>query len=143
MYFKLNVIIKMENLSKKASNQNFCAKLNPEEGKIIIVGSSIGAKANQQLNDLLDKLNSFVLNPTKKTHVQIYLSYFDTTSASIIWKIFRTLEKLNVSKRSKVQVTWLNNEEDWDLIESANVYQEICPSLPIKKTIWSDFNVAC
>ncbi len=125
----------MNNFISPNCNSNLNISFNQEIGKVEIIGASIGSPAVDQLKALLNSIKVYSKNPAPTTNMIISLDYFNTRSASIIYMIFKILETMNQSKESKVSVTWFALENDDDLIESADVYKEICPNLPIQTKI--------
>lgn len=133
----------MENLTTISTKQRIKTTLIQERGVISIVGSSIDPESRHELEKLLLTIKSYVKNPAPTTIVDIRLNYFNTRSANILWKIFKVLEGLQQSKQSVTLVKWHAMDDDFDLIESANLYQDICPNLPIEKIIWPNCEIPC
>ena len=133
----------MENLTTISSRQRIKTTLIQEKGFVSIVGSSIDPDSRHELEKLLCSILSYAKNPAPTTIVDISLNYFNTRSANILWKIFKVLESLNQSQKSVTSVKWYAEDDDYDLIESAKLYQDICPNLPIQKIIFLNSEIPC
>jgi hypothetical protein len=121
----------MSKLFTSHTDKNLSIKFNTKNGKGTITGTSIDLDSTNKLANLTSILKEYAKEPAKETTIAVKLEYFNTRSASNIWKVFKTLEELNLSKKSKASVTWCTEPGDKDLIETAKVYQSLCPSLPI------------
>ena len=77
------------------------------------------------------ELKKYAKHPNKVTKLHVKLDYFNTSSATLLFKIMKTLEQMKLKTKSQVFVMWGAEEDDEDLIEAAVDYQEICPNLNI------------
>ena len=101
------------------------------KGEIYIKGEAVGEVSRNKLAELTSELKKYAKFPNKVTKLHIKLDYFNTSSATLIFKIMKTLELMKLKTKSQVFVMWGAEEDDEDLIEAAVDYQEICPNLNI------------
>ncbi|MDA9563076.1 SiaC family regulatory phosphoprotein [Flavobacteriales bacterium] len=125
----------MSTLFTSQSDENLQVHFNGNSGEGTIAGTSIGLNSTNALHNLASILKEYAKNPAKETSLTVGLCYFNTRSASKIWEIFKVLEELNLSEKSKASVIWHSQSDDKDLIETGEVYQSLCPSLPIHTKI--------
>ena len=125
----------MNNILVSDRRTELVVNFNIEKGEIIVSGGATTPESEFKLNFLLDSLESYQNNPAEKTNVKISFTYFNTKSATLVWRIFKILEKIKISQKSIVSILWFVEADDEDLMESANEYQDIFPSLTIKQEI--------
>ena len=96
-----------------------------EAGYIELKGKSIPENSVQFYKQIFDWLDNYAANPKESTKVLVQLEYFNTSSSKCILDIFRIMESLHNSGRSKVTIAWLYDEEDEDMMETGEDYQTI------------------
>jgi hypothetical protein len=70
-------------------------------------------------------------SPPATIMLTIKLEYLNSKSSRIILHILKMLEQIYIQDKSKVQVTWLFEEDDLNLYEAGNVYKSIV-NIPFK-----------
>ncbi len=98
--------------------------LEPESGKLKIYGKSCPANAHKFYSPIFEWIDSYIENPSKKTILEFYLSYFNSASAIIILNIMKKIETLSESGK-KVKIKWLYNENDDLLYEAGKDFEKI------------------
>jgi len=96
-----------------------------EAGYIELKGKSIPENSVQFYKQVFDWLDNYAANPKESTKVLVQLEYFNTSSSKCILDIFRIMESIHNSGRSKVSIAWLYDEEDEDMMETGEDYQTI------------------
>lgn len=96
-----------------------------QAGYIELKGKSIPENSVQFYKQIFDWLDNYSANPKESTKVLVQLEYFNTSSSKCILDIFRIMESLHNSGRSKVTIAWLYDEEDEDMMETGEDYQTI------------------
>lgn len=94
-------------------------------GYIELKGKSIPENSVQFYKQIFDWLDNYAANPKDSTKVLVQLEYFNTSSSKCILDIFRIMESIHNSGRSKVTIAWLYDEEDEDMMETGEDYQTI------------------
>ena len=95
-----------------------------ESGKLRIYGKSCPDNPFEFYAPIFKWIDSYLENPSKKTVLEFYLSYFNTASAKIILNIMKKMENLSKSGK-KVTVKWVYNENDENLLEAGEDYEKI------------------
>ena len=96
-----------------------------EAGYIELKGKSIPENSVQFYKQIFDWLDNYAANPKESTKVLVQLEYFNTSSSKCILDIFRIMDSIHNSGRSKVTIAWLYDEEDEDMMETGEDYQTI------------------
>ncbi len=96
-----------------------------QAGYIELKGKSIPENSVQFYKEVFDWLNNYAANPKETTKVLVQLEYFNTSSSKCILDIFRIMESIHNSGKSKVSIAWLYDEEDEDMMETGEDYQTI------------------
>jgi len=94
-------------------------------GELTIMGRSINENIVEYYQPALDWLMLLKEKPPATITLTINLEYFNTKSSMIILHFFKILEEIQSKKLSKVQVNWLYEEDNQDMLESGNDYQSI------------------
>ena len=107
-------------------------ELYQNSGFIKVSGVSISSRGVSALKQLIESIKEYSKHPHDTTRLDIELYYFNTQSALAIYNILITLQSLNKSGNSTVEVNWIVESDDDVLQEAADDFQSICPDLPIK-----------
>ena len=110
----------MEGTAKTPSN-NFSA----DSGTLEINGRSIPENSFEFYQPVYEWLDSYALKPAAVTSATIQLEYFNTSSSKCLLDIFRKLEALHKSEGSEVNVVWMYEEDDEDMMEAGDDYRTI------------------
>ena len=57
--------------------------------------------------------------------MKVCLEYFNTSSSKCLLDIFRRLETINLSGKTKVIVSWFYETDDEDMMEAGEDYQAL------------------
>lgn len=77
------------------------------------------AEFYQQVYHWLDR---YAENPAPDTGVNVYFEYFNTSSSKCLLDIFRKLESIHASGKSRVSVLWNFEKDDEDMMETGEDY---------------------
>jgi hypothetical protein len=105
-------------------------RFDSETGMIEIEGRSIPENSIEFYKPLVDWLDEYSNNPTKKTVVNIKLEYFNTSSSKCILDVFKKLETIFKNEQDVV-INWYYEEDDEDMLEAGEDYQSIL-KIPFK-----------
>lgn len=120
----------MENLQLEGSAKTPQVNFDSQNGKLMLKGRSIPENSIEFYKPLNDWIDSYALEPTEVTTIDIKLEYFNTSSSKCILDLFKKLEKINGAK-TEVSVNWYFEEDDEDMEEAGEDYQAII-KLPFK-----------
>ena len=98
--------------------------LERESGKLKIYGKSCPDNPFEFYAPIFEWIKGYMENPSKKTILELYLSYFNTASAKIILTIMKKMENLSKSGK-KVTIRWVYNENDEILLEAGEDFERI------------------
>ena len=96
----------------------------PEKHSIEIKGKSIPENHAVFFTPVMDWLNDYIEKAPKKTRVDVYLEYFNTSSSKVLLKIFKTLEEIQ-TKDKDIEIYWYYEEDDLDMKECGQDYQSM------------------
>ena len=81
-------------------------------GKITFGGISMPEDAATFYFGIMDWLSDYYRNPCKNTEVTVNFRYLNSSSSSMIFKIFHFLKRLQDSGKSNISCTWYYEESD-------------------------------
>ncbi len=94
-------------------------------GSLEIKGKSIPENSIEFYKPVYDWLDSYTAQPKDQTLLTVQLEYFNTSSSKCLLDLFRKLENIHTSGKGKVNVKWLYEEDDEDIMEAGDDYQTI------------------
>ena len=90
-----------------------------------ISGKSIPENSIEFYQPVYNWLDQYAAAPEKKTVLKVQLEYFNTSSSKCLLDIFKKLDALQKSGRGEVEVRWMYEEEDEDMMEAGADYAAI------------------
>lgn len=123
----------MENFYLEETTKTPEINLNAQTGKFVISGRSIPENSIEFYKPMFDWLDAYADDASDKTHVDVKLEYFNTSSSKCLVEVFRRLEEIK-NKGKDIEVTWFYEEDDEDMQESGEDFKEII-NLPIKMSL--------
>ena len=121
----------MKKYSVEGTSVTPLINFDPEKGNLEIRGFSIPENSIEfyrPLNEALDLYASST--PLPETNVTIELEYFNTSSSKCLLGLLRKLESMNKTE-SKVNINWLYEEGDEDMLQAGQDYNAII-NIPFK-----------
>ena len=106
-------------------------EIKPSEGFISITGCSIPENADRFFTPVQDAVDHYAISPHTSTTVRVNLNYFNSSSSKYLLDMFKRLEDLHVSGRSKVLLEWSYQEGDLDMKEAGEDYRSLI-EFPVK-----------
>lgn len=61
---------------------------------------------------IMDWISDYYRKPNKETSVKIAFRYINSTSSSMLMRIFHTLKNLQETDKTNIQCTWYYEKED-------------------------------
>ncbi len=99
-------------------------------GVISISGRAIQIDSSKFWNSMNSKLNEFLQNSLEKVSIRFQMEYIHSSSIESLLR-FLELLKLNTKKDKCIEVEWLYENGDEDMLELGNFINEIV-KLPMK-----------
>ena len=115
----------MNSLVMEGTAKTPSISFSSDSGNLSIGGRSIPENSAEFYQPVYDWLDQYALKPAPVTSITIQLEYFNTSSSKCLLDIFRKLEALHKSERSEVNVMWMYEEEDEDMLEAGDDYRTI------------------
>ncbi|MBX7095295.1 MAG: DUF1987 domain-containing protein [Flavobacteriales bacterium] len=109
-------------------------RFNGDEGILEISGRSIPEISSEFYQPIIDWVKAYGQSPKEETKVVARFEYFNTSSSKSILDIFKALEDIHKSGKSKVSIDWIYTEDDESMEEAGEEYR-ILLSVP--------FNIKC
>jgi len=94
-------------------------------GNFELKGKSIPENSIIFYKPLFEWLDKYIENPAPKTILNIQLDYFNTSSSKSIVDLFKKLELISKNGKGQVEINWLHNELDDDMLEAGEDYKSI------------------
>lgn len=114
----------MENFTIQAGAKTPFINLE-KSGLIELKGKSIPENSTEFYQPVFEWIDKYSSAPGQATKVLIQLEYFNTSSSKCILDIFRKLETIHRTGKSKVTIEWLYEEDDEDMMETGEDYSSI------------------
>ena len=121
----------MEGVFQEGNQKVPEVSFDPNTGIFLLKGSSIPENSGAIYEPIIDFLKEYKDNTKEKTVLNIELSYFNTSSSKWILNILRMLKEIN-SEGHTVEINWMYEAEDDEMLEAANDYESIL-RIPINK----------
>jgi hypothetical protein len=103
----------------------------PRQGRLTIRGCSIPENADRFYLPLYDRLAEYGGHAAQRTLVHVHLEYFNSSSAKYLLELFKLLEDLHATGRTKVAIEWLHEPDDLDMEEAGRDFKALL-EVPVK-----------
>ncbi|MDX9750282.1 MAG: DUF1987 domain-containing protein [Flavobacteriales bacterium] len=105
--------------------------LLPVQGRLSIRGSSIPENADRFYLPLYARVRSYMGDASPRTTVQVHLEHFNSSTSKHLLDLFKMLEDLHATGRSKVTLEWHHAEDDLDMEEAGEDFKALL-EFPVK-----------
>ncbi len=113
----------MNNYSIEATANTPDIKFDMEKGELNIFGRSIPENSIEFYNPLFSALDKYLSNPRNNTVLNIQLEYYNSSSSACLLSVFKKLEKLNKAAGLPVNVNWMYEENDEDILSAGKNFE--------------------
>ena len=121
----------MERITIIADEKQAGIDFNAETGILKMTGRSIPEDSVDFFGPLIEWVKKYSENPKPETILDVYLEYFNTSSAKLILDIFKEAEQIHTSGKSSVKIKWKHDKGDLDIMEAGKDYS-IIVSVPFE-----------
>lgn len=97
---------------------------DPDKGIIEIRGRSNPENTLQFYTPLINWLNEFAENNLNTLELIVDLEYFNTSTSKSLMDLLRKIRKMG-DKGKRVKVSWYYEEDDEDMLETAEIYKSL------------------
>jgi len=115
----------MENFVLEGTPKSPRIDFNAQTGVLLISGRSIPENAREFYRPLIEWVERYATQSNAKTHFDICLEYFNTSSSKALFDLFKTAESMHLSGRSTVLVKWKYENDDWEMRDAGLEYSRI------------------
>lgn len=106
-------------------------QFDPASGRFSLRGCSIPENADAFFLPLLDLMTGYGQAPRPNTLLHIELSYFNSSTSKYLLDLFRFLEDLHASGRTRVAIEWYHEDGDLDMVEAGEDYRALL-EIPVR-----------
>lgn len=114
-----------------ATDKTPAVEIDPVKGLILITGCSIPENADRFFSPVQDAVELYASDPHANTIVRIELNYFNSSTSKYLLDMFKRLDDLHATGRSKVVLEWYYQADDLDIKEAGEDYRSLI-DLPVK-----------
>ena len=98
-------------------------------GKLSFGGTSVPEDAASFYFPIIDWFSHYYRLPSGDTEIRVAFRYLNSTSSSMIHKIFHMLGRLQETGKTNISCEWLYEAEDLDMLDFINKMKEVAPSI--------------
>ena len=113
----------MEKIRRKESPKTPFVNCDLELGSLDIYGRSLPEHSLKFYEDIYKELDQYILNPQKRTIVNIFLEYVNSSSSKCILYIIKKLDLLKIEGTSEIILTWFCDAEDEGMRTEGELYE--------------------
>jgi hypothetical protein len=126
----METLTKLDALIIKGSSNTLSIELNPD-GRLKLTGVSTPLDAADFFYPILDWLTDYFRNPAENTNILVEFSHLNSSSSSMVFRIFYLLNRLQETNKSTVRCIWAYDIEDEFMIEFIDSIQEMASQIKI------------
>lgn len=104
----------MKNLILDASDKTPYFKLE-SDGNFQFGGISMPEDAASFYFRIIDWISDYYRDPNKETSITVGFRYLNSSSSSMVLKIFHAFKRLQASGKTRIKCTWYYEKEDLDM----------------------------
>lgn len=112
------------NVLKEPTKTTPFIRLDSKQGLIEFKGKMIPEDSSSLFDPIIQWIDEYTNQPSKRTEFNIQLEYFNTRSSKYLLDIFRKLENI-YKKHYEIIINWICESDDFDMIEAGEDYQAI------------------
>ncbi|HEX2618310.1 MAG TPA: DUF1987 domain-containing protein [Flavobacteriales bacterium] len=121
----------MERIDLSATDKTPSVLFDPRQGLLEMRGCSIHENADRFFRPLLEEVERYTKHPAPTTHVRLYLTYFNSSSAKYVLDLLKILDDMHAGGMGKAHVEWHYDEGDLDMQEAGEDYRGLL-EMPVK-----------
>ena len=99
-----------------------------KNGDISFGGISMPEDAAEFYFKIMDWISDYYRDPSTETYITVSFNYLNSSSSSMIFKIFHCLNRLQASGKTQVKCNWYyeaDDDEMKDYIEKVKIHAEL------------------
>lgn len=112
-----------------------------EDGNLSFGGISMPEDAASFYFRIIDWISDYYRNPNRITNVKVGFRYLNSSSSSMILKIFLALKRLQETGKTNIKCQWYYDADDQDMKEyievirnhASNIEFEICSTPDVRE----------
>lgn len=108
----------MEALLIEAGNNTPMLHFSPDSGILLFRGKSIPENTLKFYSPVKAWVAEYVQHPAPETVLDVYLEYFNTSSAKMLIELFKQVQEAHLAGRTVVRMVWRYETADLDMQEA-------------------------
>jgi hypothetical protein len=114
----------MDSLTLQGTRKIPTINFDALNGIIELSGNSTPENPYDFYEPLLQWVDNYCMQPSSKTIIKIKLEYLNSSSSKLILVLLKKFELLHRNNNDAI-IKWQCEEDDWDMIETAELYKSI------------------
>jgi len=99
------------------------------DGQLHISGTSMPEDTAKFFFKIMDWVSDYFRTPASSTHITVSMRYLNSSSCSMIYKLFHFMNRLPGTGRSQVSCHWIYEVEDVQMQDFMNQIMEIADQI--------------
>jgi hypothetical protein len=114
----------MDVLSIKGTSQYPEVLLDRRKGRLEFSGNSLPEDAKSFFEPIIIWIDNYLQSPCEKTIISFRMTYYNTPSSRIIFKLLKKFEEIHKDGDTQVIVEWNYSYDDIDMKDAGSDYSE-------------------
>ncbi len=108
----------MESLLIEAGNNTPMLHFSPDSGILVFRGKSIPENTLKFYSPVKAWVTEYLQQPASETVLDVYLEYFNTSSAKMLIELFKQVQEAHLAGRTVMRMVWRYETADLDMQEA-------------------------
>lgn len=108
----------MESLLIEAGNNTPMLHFSPDSGILVFRGKSIPENTLKFYSPVKAWVTEYLQQPASETMLDVYLEYFNTSSAKMLIELFKQVQEAHLAGRTVMRMVWRYETADLDMQEA-------------------------
>lgn len=127
----------MEDLLIDAEDKLPKIYFNRQTGILSLTGRCIPENSFKFFTPLLEWIDEYADSPNDETVIDVFLDYFNTSSSKYLLDLFKQVELIHLSGKTKMKVIWRHEGDDLDMLEAGTTYASMV-NAPFEMVVMKD-----
>lgn len=115
----------MESIRLAGTERTPEVAFDPQSGTLRMVGCCIHENTEAFFRPLLDRAEAYVGQPAAHTTIQIFLDYFNSSTAKYLLDLLKLFDGLHHAQPGTVELEWHYEADDLDMQEAGSDYKAL------------------
>lgn len=114
----------MDVLSIKGTSQYPEVLLDRRKGRLEFSGNSLPEDAKSFFEPIIIWIDNYLQSPCEKTVISFRMTYYNTPSSRIVFKLLKKFEEIHKEGNTQVTVEWNYSSDDIDMKDAGSDFSE-------------------